>query len=573
MGWSQPFLDLFLSRTSGLRAGFAAASAEITTIIACLDDLAEQQAASPTVQDQKLRKLKRSIRDVHWRAFDDLELTQASKRRSRLRELRERFHACVTRISQSVNAPTDLLAVGADDRIVEELLELRRQLGDEERLLLARWSAFTTGIRYTVMFGTAAGTAFLVLYSGLVVQQFEPLAPTPEYELIGGVFRLRDAARDAITTRYSEYLSQNLQQISSLPSRLVGDAGDSTRTPFQTPRTVESLFEHVCAFKLLNRSYVQSEYVGILTSRIRLVKREPFPWRDVFPQGDPPRVRFEPTDGSHSIEWYPMGSLINDGNAPVLVELTMKVNGEAIVTIRDRVLRTSDPLHPILDFDWESAGPTTALPELQPTMPENAVIPSLPEGLVSPTVPSPPEGFDSPPEIKDRLEAGTLVQVEWTYETLDGQRIEEHSTFELPVSLVRLRNPRSLSPGQLTSGSGIGVVAALMGKATTVGEHTIRVDLPLDVEGMREGEVRTTTMPIDQYLKGRGYLSIYSQFTPTVGGVYELVVEIDGRTFDGQRIAAMCPEVDVSGTLTAGKFRLIQQRFKEGITKGNPEEE
>jgi len=102
-----------------------------------------------------------------------------------------------------------------------------------------------------------------------------------------------------------------------------------------------------------------------------------------------------------------------------------------------------------------------------------------------------------------------------------------------------------------------------MGKATTVGQHTIRIDVSVDVEGIREGEVRTTVMPVDRYLAARGHLAVYSQFSPKTSGVYKLAIDIDGRELGTNKIDVICPGISLSLPLSPADFRDIQKRIQE----------
>ena len=575
MPWSEPFLDLVQSRIASVREAYDAATSEITTILNQLDDIPELPSASTDELANRLRKLERAIRDIRWSAFEGLEVAQSARHRTRLRGLRERVQKCVARISEAARKSSGVdYSVAA--QVTSELLELRQRLADEERRLLTKLSRWTFTLRLAVALvvcGAAAATAFFLLFSGMTIEHFQPLAPTADYELHGDVYRMTDTAKHAITARYSEYLTKPLQELSSLPSVVASEPDEKSKTDqsmrVASFRPVSSLFHVVWETELVNRSYLQSEYVRTLLYRVRLVNRKPFPWDDVF--ADPTaRVSFHVVDQRVFTSQPVLGYVRNEGKAPVLMRVSVKANGIPVIEQHDHILGTSNPYVLFVDpANWAIPGSQFQPTFGQPIVPRiaNAPVPALPVQVPDPSTPPPM-----------RIEAGTVLEGQLTYETIDGKSIEEPLSIRLPMTLER----RSLSFAGAPSPSGGAapdMLATLTGRATTVGEHTMRANVAIDVEGIVEGEVRTAVVPVDRYLAARGHFAVYSQFTPNVCGVYQVSVSVDGRDFGSHMVDVISPEMNFTWFMTAEQFKTIQQRFKESkaqkethtTTKGNAE--
>src|SRR6185369_9837598 len=160
------------------------------------------------------------------------------------------------------------------------------------------------------------------------------------------------------------------------------------------------------------------------------------------------------------------------------------------------------------------------------------------------------------------LAAGTKVEIEVTGETVDGKVFQQQFTTTLSAGLIQ-RGASIQRDSAAAPAGGIEVLAALMGKATTVGEHSVRMDIPMDVEGITEGETRTTVMPVDRYLAARGRLAVYARFNPETSGCYEVAIGIDGREFEGHKIDVISPGTALTKPLTVANFHAIQQQMKQ----------
>lgn len=557
MPWTEPFLSLVESRIASVREAYDAATSEITAILKHLDEFAEQPSASRDELTNCLRKLERAIRDIRWSAFEGLEVAQSGSHRTRLRGLRERVQKCINRISEAASQSIEFDASLAA-QVTSELLELRQNLADEERRQLAKLVRWTFALRSAialVVCGAAIATAFFMLYSGLTLEHFQPLSPSTDYEVHQDVYRMSGTARHAITTRYSEYLTKPLQELSSIPTVVVTESEEKPKSDqsmlSSTLRPVSSLFHVVWETELVNRSYLHSEYVRTLLYQVRFLNRKPFPWDEVFSEPTA-RVSFHPSEPHRFGSQPTLGYLKNEGKAPILLGVSVKAAGISVVEVNDFVLGTSSPFGLFVDStNWSVPGSRE---------PSTFGLPAFPRLPTAPAPPVPVPDPSAPPPL--RIEAGTVLEGHLIYETLDGKRFQESISITLPVTLERRSLSYAGAPGP-SGGAGPDLLATLTGRATTVGEHTIRTNIAIDVAGIQEGEIRTVVIPVDRYLAARGHLAVYAQFNPSVCGVYQVTVNIDGRNFGSHKIDVLCPEMNVTWRMTSEQFRTVQQRLRE----------
>lgn len=574
MAWSEPVLELIQSHSTSVREAFDAAALEITAILTVLDEFEEIDGPSQDQLAEFRRKLARTIRDIPWTKFEGLEFGQQFANKVRLRSIRQRLISCVASIAESANLSSESEMKSALRSVASQLLDLRRSFAEESMRVISLWSWWAFGVRSFGVAIMAVGifsALFFAFYNGVTTPEFLPLSPSIDYLENDGTLQLKDHARKAIIERFGTYFANNglATQISSVPHLDLSEeklpefplegAASSMRL-LSNPMT--KLSRQAVEASLRNRSFVSSEYLRQVVCSVKLIDVAPFPWKEAFPVAahQVTVLTADNATNADAFQFSPcfatnLAAFRNEAHAPVLVKAVCKVGQHTIAHFPSEgvVIGTASPIPLVLDTaNWtiEPSAPSNAEPSPAPPPPGISTIPS-----------QSPESTPSAVENSNviRLPKGSNAEIEWTSETINGEVVTTKSSFKLPDAIISKLSPHPCPAPAFAPG-----VAALFGKVTSTGDQTIHVKMTVDTRDMAVGEMRTAVISVDRFLAPRGYLSVQTQFDPTMGGQYEITVTINNSITGRQKVEVLYPEIGLTLPLTVERFRTIQQSYRSG---------
>lgn len=557
MSFTSPLQSLLQARIDGIRDQFDAAVEQLTTVLNAIEEFSDGLADSAS-RPQSQRELLRTVRDFDWNLFSAPALRTAEPAwpESRRDDLRD----CIEQLRGAVQQPGAMDGNVPDD-VIARIELIRRELSEARLLRLQQWNRRADLVRtaaVVVAIATAAGTGFLALSSGLQVAHQQPLAPTPDYEPVNGLWQLKADAREGLMSRYGSALRQfspmmvaPLTTLAPAPEARQSQRGDSEAGGYDAPigATIKSLFEGEWETHLANRSYVYSEYLGVLVYRIRLLEQKPFPWDEVFP--DP---QHEVTVTHDSSNWTSrvLADIRHSGNAPLLIRAVARHGDYVLGAIEETVISAETSGVILLKPEWiyESRWAVEMNSEPQPQSAPGGVAPAQP----------PPGAVPLPDPNLERIEAGSVVEVVVEYEFVNGETHEKRMTFPLDDALLRV-------PREVKSVAAQNAVARLLGKATKIGEASIRVFAPVELEDIVEGEVRSSVVPINEFLAPGGRLAVRTKFMTNVSGRYEFRIAVDEATVSVHQADLLGTDIAIGsrGWLSVEEFRRIQTEHAASV--------